>query len=599
MKFRYFTGSKRNSSSNGDDDSNKRKKIKHEWNEMMTVESNESVIEWINQNHLKYFSSTTANSGDTDWYRCGLIKRSNHSECPVKAKVVKLNTTKDFTIWYTTWNHHHPDKNALKMPVKYKDEIVRQTESKVKPNMILKSLRERFDDEFPVNIRQIRYEKKKSSSSEPIINYGDLFQWVKSNKKRPTDIDHPFCLSFSHNQTTGGFNAVFSTIRCLSFAENPIWCADTTHKMMWQNFPLNIAGVFDAAGKFHKLAMSISSNETSSDWGFIFSAIAIAGKKYHQFNVRPTHIMTDAALAIKNGFVATFPYLEGTDFDLMCFFHLKKALNNAKYHTKENKIAIIKDIDVLQQCETKEVFKHVIELFIHKWIEREPDFIEYFKAEWINKNPNWFSAANLKAPNTNNAMEGFNSTLKRDFTLRERQPLTEFKSTFIEMIKSKSQMYGREIDQKVFNNKPIVTKSDWRTGAIFAQQPDVRERVIPASPVSSLVHIISQKEIDDPKINIENEKDIVKFKEQLLLVGDFDIYVENMHQRIYDVFFADDWLDSTCTCPKYMRSLMCKHIVGIAFFAKEVECPADCNPNILHKKKNRGRPAKAKSALVR
>lgn len=219
-------------SENGD--LNKPKKMKHEWSELTTLESKERVSEWAIQNHLKYFSTTKASFGETDWYRCGLLKRSHHSDCPVKAKIIKHNDRNDFTVWYTTWEHVHPDKNALKMPDKYREEISRQTQSKVKPIHMLKSLQDRFDGEYPLNIRQVRYEKKKNTVTEPIVSHDELINWLKSKKAVPTDLDEPFCLSYNHHPTSGVFNSVFSTKRLLSFAAHSFWAADSTYKMLWQ-----------------------------------------------------------------------------------------------------------------------------------------------------------------------------------------------------------------------------------------------------------------------------------------------------------------------------------------------------------------------------
>lgn len=366
--------------------------------------------------------------------------------------------------------------------------------------------------------------------------------------------------------------------------------------MLWQGYPLNIIGAYDAAGKLHMVCASLSSNETTDDWAFIFTAVAVAAKKHQSIETKPTHVMTDAAMAIKNGFLSTFPDVDGTDYDLMCGFHMKKALNTAKYRNKENKADIKNDVNILEQCQTKQIFKHALDLFISKWQTSEPEFIEYFKKEWINKNPNWFACANLKAPNTNNATEGMNLTFKRDHTLRERQPMTQFAKTFIDMIRDKSEMYTREMEPKVFNTSPIITKDDWMNGAIFASDPILQSKVLPVS--QNLLYVVSQKEFDDQKNNIKNQGDVDELLEKILLVDNFDTYVENMHQRVYEMNFADDWRESTCTCPRYMKKLICKHIIGTAFYSKEAVCPADCNPNVLTKKKSSGRPSKAKSALV-
>lgn len=67
-------------------------------------------------------------------------------------------------------------------------EIVRQANIKVKPNNILKDLRDRFQGEYPVNIRQVRYQKSKHETAEPIVNHGELINWLRSKKTVPTDI---------------------------------------------------------------------------------------------------------------------------------------------------------------------------------------------------------------------------------------------------------------------------------------------------------------------------------------------------------------------------------------------------------------------------
>lgn len=192
----------------------------------------------------------------------------------------------------------------------------------------------------------------------------------------------------------------------------------------------------------------------------------------------------------------------------------------------------------MEQCQSKEIFKHVLELFVSKWQSSEPEFVDYFKKEWVNKNPNWFACANLKAPNTNNATEGTNSILKRDHTLRERQPMTQFAGTFVQMIRYKSEMYTRKMEPKLLNTSPIIKKEDWTNGAIFASDPNLQSRVIPVG--RNFLYIISQKEFDDRKNNIDNENVVREFCKKMLLVDTFDEYARNMHQRVYELNFADE-----------------------------------------------------------
>lgn len=93
----------------------------------------------------------------------------------------------------------------------------------------------------------------------------------------------------------------------LQNANNEIWCADSTYQTNWQEYPVNIAGTFDRAGKFHFLALSLSTNETSNDFGFLFNAIKCAAELHHKMKVTPKYIMSDAASQIANRFKHTFP----------------------------------------------------------------------------------------------------------------------------------------------------------------------------------------------------------------------------------------------------------------------------------------------------
>lgn len=86
---------------------------------------------------------------------------------------------------------------------------------------------------------------------------------------------------------------------------------------------------------------------------------------------------------------------------------------------------------------------------------------------WIKKHPNWFAAANLFAPNTNNAIEGFNSSIKSVHTLHRRLPLTTFKETMLKMLSYKSKMYVRDAEKKVFYDKLNISRNDWSTDCML------------------------------------------------------------------------------------------------------------------------------------
>lgn len=59
-----------------------------------------------------------------------------------------------------------------------------------------------------------------------------------------------------------------------------------------------------------------------------------------------------------------------------------------------------------------------------------------------------------------------------------------------------------------------------------------------------------------------------------------------------------DWLNGTCNCPDYLRNYVCKHLAGLAIRLKLVEPPTEARNVPIGEKRRRGRPTKAKKALI-
>lgn len=60
----------------------------------------------------------------------------------------------------------------------------------------------------------------------------------------------------------------------------------------------------------------------------------------------------------------------------------------------------------------------------------------------------------------------------------------------------------------------------------------------------------------------------------------------------------DNWINATCDCANYFKLFMCEHIVGLALRKKLVTAPIEAKNVPLGMKRKRGRPCKAKNALV-
>ena len=60
-----------------------------------------------------------------------------------------------------------------------------------------------------------------------------------------------------------------------------------------------------------------------------------------------------------------------------------------------------------------------------------------------------------------------------------------------------------------------------------------------------------------------------------------------------------NWMRSVCTCPQFFKRGVCKHIIGISIRLGLTQAPLEAKSVPLGQKRKRGRPSKAKPALVR
>ena len=59
-----------------------------------------------------------------------------------------------------------------------------------------------------------------------------------------------------------------------------------------------------------------------------------------------------------------------------------------------------------------------------------------------------------------------------------------------------------------------------------------------------------------------------------------------------------DWKKSKCNCPAFFKNYICKHVVGMAIRLKYCKPPPAAKTVPIGEKRKRGRPAKAKPALL-
>ena len=77
----------------------------------------------------------------------------------------------------------------------------------------------------------------------------------------------------------------------------------------------------------------------------------------------------------------------------------------------------------------------------------------------------------------------------------------------------------------------------------------------------------------------------------------------NQFKKSFDIWCMEmedisDWKRSKCNCPAFLKNYICKHIIGMAIRLKYSKPPSAAKAVPIGEKRKRGRPPKAKVALV-
>ena len=147
--------------------------------------------------------------------------------------------------------------------------------------------------------------------------------------------------------------------------------------------------------------------------------------------------------------------------------------------------------------------------------------------------------------------------------------------------------------RKPFAVKPTVTTKEYMTA--YKWLKDSKRDTLGAddeyytrSSDSTSTQLLTLNDVQNYKKTVES-----------LTFKNFDAYHNLVNGIRYTRLNRTDFLASQCTCPEYFKSNVCKHILGMAAVAKINPIPNEAKGSALEIKPRRGRPAKAKKALVR
>jgi hypothetical protein len=248
------------------------------------------------------------------------------------------------------------------------------------------------------------------------------------------------------------------------------------------------------------------------------------------------------------------------------------------------------DIYTLQLSKNKHVFDIATKLFLKKW-KSEERFIEYFSVEWLGSKNGWYECVQIYVPSTNNALEATNRVINDGDTIRERLVLSRFTVVVFSIVNKWSKERNPvRINSKKFKHQSSITLSHWTDGYQWVK---LNKEVISVPNGNTTKYYLPADE--ETKIT---EKEIKRY--EACRFNLFDTY-KSVYFKICCVCLpnkAEEWRKTTCTCPSFLKNYICKHIIGMSIRLKYFKPPPEAKNVEIGKKRKRGRPSKAKKALL-
>lgn len=479
-----------------------------------------------------------------------------------------------------------------------KQQIIQLYDTGLKPKGILYRLQQDPENVVP-SIDRIRnviemHKLKKYGKSNMTMN--ELQTFCNAHSAIPDDDDTAFVAAFERSRIEDDekWFRLFITTKRLLINSIKAACihADGTYKMNIQNFPVLTIGTTDKDQTFHLLGLGISTHERAEDYGFLFDTVQRTIQRITNSAISSRVLMADGAAAIHNGFQESFAHLENLRI-MMCWYHVLYNVNKQKFRSPENKELIKKDLTNIHYLCSEELFDQAFELFVKKWLEKEPDFCQYFDTYYMKRNKNWFHIED-RIPTTNNAIESFHSSLKTHQTYWQKKGISEFKNRALEIVEERSREYNPAINEKPknpFAEEATISGKLKSKGFELAKSPlqfvsvnDGNSQVIYCR---SKYDTIGQQNVD-AFLNIEWDK----FEE-------FDKFIEAANSMRVITFPGGvvDWKNAKCTCSEYIKEFMCKHIIAVAVRVKVLKPDTDPDDEPLKPNRKKGRPKKFTKGL--
>lgn len=518
------------------------------------------------------------------FYRCNKVKRQG-PQCAAQLYLL-FDAVSDDVLMYRTGEHDHYSlpESQYGISIQVKEQINTLVDLHLKPKAIMHNLAKIEGITLPKmsQLRNYLYQQRRFKYGCPTISLGELEAWLLSHSIIPNDDHEVYVLDYEifEQIEPPKFRFVISTKFLMNIAKDAkVVHADATYKLIWQGFPVSIVGSTNKNKKFYPFCLGVTTCEEKDDFKLLFGAIKKNVLTLFKHCMEPEILVCDASKAIQNAFIDIF----GSEIIVrMCWAHTKKNIQARVEQIARKTIhnEILSDVDYMHICTSSEMFNLAAEAFIEKW-QSENDFVKYFKDQWLILNKNWYLGVHFGSPATNNGLESFNRIIKDEYTLRERLPLSFFLNVADEMVSTWSSQHS---SNKVFAESLTLSLKLWTDSYQWAKLPK--------------------------KIILTDKDD--KFKYYYIPGGKAEIIKEFANSPLnFDEYrtqffnkwkvglpLNNEWIHSKCNCPIFFKEYMCKHILGLAIRLKLTKPPPEAKNIPIGQKRKRGRPSKAKPALI-
>lgn len=549
---------------------------KKKWYDLMTFDTEDQWKAYAKEENFSINrTELRATKIKHTYLRCKMVKKCG-PKCDAQLAVRHYVATGKYLIQTNNLKHTCEDIGN-KMTKNLREDCDKMRKIDIAPRQACHFLQEKYGQDA-ISMKQLYGINKTldANNKRRFTTLGEVIDFLEAKKNYATD-DDPFVLGIKHSDIGADetkLQFVVSTRRLLETAKRfQILACDATYKTNAHGYPLMILGGLDANQKLHVLAYCVSTHERTENYQFLFECVASSIWQEHQQEFSPRVLVADGAIAIANGFREAFP--NSHTRIVMCYFHVKYAIK--KHFRGVNAEAIFCDIDMIRNSPTQRIFERAVELFEDKWKEVEPGFCTYFVRNWVRMRSGWYEGFEPGCASTNNAVEGFNGTLKQHYTYHKLLQIGVLFNSLGRVLRDKSKVY-EQLEMVQF---PTIETEAW-IGAIKWAQVENLGTVLHSQTNRKAIHYVPSAEMRAGGHTLT--RPFIHEYEHLVAEQLADVI--KLIESVYRVEINFEmWQNSKCSCPKFCRKGICKHILGMAIKLDLVTPPPNTNPALLKQPK--------------